>query len=93
MGNASSGPSASTGGLSLFAKVRCPHCGTQIPRPFYRAPFPVVNTHWKSRDPHGPRCRVVVVADPTGERHAVHRMTDGETDEHALERIGRQLAA
>lgn len=94
MSNAQTGPSGSNGGaFSLVVKIRCPHCGTPIPQPFYRARTPVVNTHFKNSDPHGPRCRIVVVCDPYGEKHEVHRLREGETKDEALERIGRLLAA
>lgn len=81
------------GPFLYVTKVRCPHCGTRIPRAFFRARVPVVNTHWKPQDPHGSRCRVIVLVDPAGERHDVYRMLDGETDEQALERVGRLIAA
>lgn len=74
--------------------VHCPHCGSVIDGPFYRASIrlPVCKTHAPRRS-HAPRCRVIVVIDPTGERHEVHQVRDGESKEQALERVGRSLAA
>lgn len=75
--------------------VHCPHCGSVIDGPFYRAPIrlPVCKTHSHGRRAHAPRCRVIVVIDPIGERHDVHQVRDGESKEQALERVVRSLAA
>ena len=91
----STGSSGSRGSLSaLVTSVACPHCGSAIDGPFYRAPIPlpVCKTH-APRRPHAPRCRVIVVIDPMGERHEVHQVRDGESKEQALERVARNLAA
>lgn len=74
--------------------VHCPHCGSVIDGPFHRTSsrFAVCKTH-APRRPHAPRCRVIVVIDPLGERHEVHQVRDGESKEQALERVVRSLAA
>lgn len=87
------GPSGSTEGFSLIPKIRCPYCGWLIEGPFYRAKIPVAKTHSPAGKPHAARCRVIVVPDPVGERHEVHKVHDGESKEQAMERVGRQLAA
>lgn len=40
-------------------------------------------------DSHGghPRCRVVVVPDPTGKAHVVHRVADGVEFETVMQRV------
>jgi hypothetical protein len=64
-----------------------------MPPPFHRVRVAISNTHVRIRDPHGPRCRVVVVPDPRGEQHQVHLVRDGERFEDVMQRVVQQLVA
>lgn len=90
------GPSRSEGPLSLVVFIGCPHCGNRIETPFARGHgrVPVANTHpnpTHKRRHHGDRCRVVVVIDPHGESHEIHKIREGETREAAMQRVALLL--
>lgn len=70
-----------------WVKIRCQVCGALMPPPFPRTHTAIANTHPVPRDPHGPRCRVVVIPDPLGSRHSVYPVPDGQTQEMVMERL------
>lgn len=76
-----------------WVRIRCPHCSTLMPPPFARLRVAVANTHSKSFDPHGKRCRVVVIPDPHGDAHEVIRVPDGQTFETVLQSCLERIAA
>lgn len=76
----------------MVTRVRCPYCHSWIPQPFARGRVAVANTHVRVADPHGPRCRVIVVTATQGEQHEVHRVPEGVTLETVMERISESIA-
>lgn len=58
-----------------------------IPQPFARLRVAVANTHARADDPHGARCRVIVVAALEGSKHDVHRVPDGIAMETMMQRV------
>lgn len=64
-----------------------------MPPPFARIRVPVTNTHPKGTDPHGKRCRVVVLPDPDGDHHEVHRVADGQRFEDVMQTLLEDMAA
>lgn len=79
--------------VDSIIRVTCPHCHTLIPPPFVRGVTPQTNTHASRHDPHGRRCRVIIVTSLTDDNHRVTRVRDGETFEDALAETLRKLAA
>lgn len=76
---------------TLWTYIQCPHCRTWMGSPFARMRVPVTNTHRTVADPHGRRCRVIVVPDPAGTAHEVHLVPAGERYEDAMQRILMEL--
>lgn len=79
--------------LKLWKQVRCPHCSALIPQPFARLKVAVSNTHQRPSDPHGARCRVIVVPDPTGDKDQVTLVPHGVEAYTVLQRVLESLAA
>lgn len=79
----------------VVTNVPCPFCGTVIPKVFARVRAPVSNSHRSERDPHGRlgQCRVIVVIDPEGSAHQVHRVPDGVTETTMMQRIMETMRA
>lgn len=72
--------------MANFVRITCPHCGTLMPPPFLRMRCAIANTHSKKYDPHGSRCRVIVVPSETDEQHEVIKVKDGERFEDVFGR-------
>jgi len=91
------GASPHRGGASslsgaLWCRVQCSHCGTWIPKPFARLRVAVADTHVRADNPHGPRCRVIVVpALVEGGKHEVHRVPDGSAIETMMQRVLEEI--
>jgi hypothetical protein len=79
----------------VVTDVRCPFCGTVIPKVFARLRAPVANSHRTDRDPHGShgQCRVIVVIDPEGSDHKVHRVPEGVTEIAVMQQIMETMRA
>lgn len=70
----------------VITGVVCPFCGQTIQKVFARMRTPVANSH--RVDASGSKnCRVVVVIDPKGDQHQVHRVPDGITDRTVMQRL------
>ena len=75
--------------------VRCNFCGTIIPKVFARAAVPVTNSHRPASDPHTHTnyCRVIVVIDPLGNDHQIHRVPEGVSERTVLQRLMEAMRA
>lgn len=72
----------------VVTDVRCSLCGAVIPKVFARIAVPVANAHRRPCDTtHSSMCRVIVVIDPNGKNHQVHRVPDGVEDRVVMQRV------
>lgn len=88
MGSLFSGPPK-----KLWCNIRCPYCGAVMPQPFARLRVAVSAPHNNPSNPHGTRCRVIVVPDPVGENHQVTKVPHGVEAYTVMQRVLESLAA
>lgn len=90
------GSALSISGPLWVRDIPCPHCGGVIDTPLPRQRTAIANTHNPNKHRSGarvPLCRVVVVPDPIGEAHQVHRVPDGVDRETVMQRVLETLRA
>lgn len=80
----------------VISGIPCPHCGGMIDTPMARDRTAIANTHNPNKHRPGhrvPLCRVIVVPDPAGNAHQVHRVPDGVEPKTVMQRVLETLRA